>query len=66
MGILYLESDLGEIYEHFQVVATLGVLITRVCGPAAYLISRRLQELSSKPILALATTAATNKYNLRA
>src|SRR5881394_701669 len=57
MGTLYLESDLGEIYEHFQLFVTIGALIMLVCCVAAYLISRRLQELISRPILALATTA---------
>jgi signal transduction histidine kinase/ActR/RegA family two-component response regulator len=57
MGTLYLESDLGEIYEHFQLFMAIGAAIMLVCCAAAYLISRRLQELISRPILALATTA---------
>ncbi|TLY91326.1 MAG: GAF domain-containing protein [Gammaproteobacteria bacterium] len=57
MGTLYLESDLGEIYEHFQLFMTIGAVIFLVCCIAAYLISRPLQELISRPILALATTA---------
>src|SRR6266404_3579657 len=57
MGTLYLESDLGEIYEHFQLFVAIGAAIMLVCCAAAYLISRRLQELISRPILALATTA---------
>src|ERR1700730_5618982 len=57
MGTLYLESDLGEIYEHFQLFVAIGASIMLVCCIAAYLISRRLQELISRPILALATTA---------
>ena len=57
MGTLYLESDLGEIYEHFQLFVLIGASIMLVCCIAAYLISRRLQELISRPILALATTA---------
>jgi signal transduction histidine kinase/ActR/RegA family two-component response regulator len=59
MGTLYLESDLDEIYEHFELFGATGVLITLVCAVAAYLISRRLQALISRPILALATTAQT-------
>jgi len=59
MGTLYLESDLDEIYEHFELFGAIGVLITLVCAVAAYLISRRLQALISRPILALATTAQT-------
>jgi signal transduction histidine kinase/ActR/RegA family two-component response regulator/uncharacterized membrane protein affecting hemolysin expression len=57
MGTLYLEADLGEIYEHFRLFAALfGVFIVGCCL-AAYLISGRLQSLISGPILALATAA---------
>src|SRR5437879_642858 len=57
MGTLYLESDLGEIYEHFQFFLGIGALFTLACLAAAYLISGRLQGVISKPILALAATA---------
>ena len=57
MGTLYLESDLGEIYEHFQLFVALGAIFVLVCGAATYLSSRRLQRVISDPILALATTA---------
>jgi signal transduction histidine kinase/ActR/RegA family two-component response regulator/uncharacterized membrane protein affecting hemolysin expression len=57
MGTLYLESDLGEIYEHFQLFVALGAVFALVCCLAAYLISTRLQRVISDPILALATTA---------
>jgi signal transduction histidine kinase/ActR/RegA family two-component response regulator len=57
LGTLYLDADLGEIYEHFQLFLMLGVAFTLVVCLAAYLISRRLQEVVSKPILALAATA---------
>jgi signal transduction histidine kinase/ActR/RegA family two-component response regulator/uncharacterized membrane protein affecting hemolysin expression len=57
MGTLYLEADLGEIYEHFRAFVALGAAFIVVCCLAAYLISGRLQRLISGPILALATTA---------
>ena len=57
MGTLYLEADLGEIYEHFQLFVAIGAAFMLVCGVAGYLISRRLQRVISGPILALATTA---------
>ncbi len=38
MGTLYLESDLGEIYEHFQLFVAIGAAIMLVCCAAAYLI----------------------------
>jgi len=63
MGTLYLESDLGEIYEHFRLFAALGTLIMLVCALAAYLISRHLQALISTPILALAATARAVSEN---
>ena len=57
MGTLYLESDLGELYEHFQLFLGVGALFTLAGFAAAYLISRRLQGVVSTPILALAATA---------
>jgi signal transduction histidine kinase/ActR/RegA family two-component response regulator len=57
MGTLYLESDLGELYEHFQFFFGIGALFTLAGFAAAYLISRRLQGVVSTPILALAATA---------
>jgi signal transduction histidine kinase/ActR/RegA family two-component response regulator/uncharacterized membrane protein affecting hemolysin expression len=70
MGTLYLESDLGEIYEHFRVFAALFAVFILGCCLAAYLISGRLQSLISGPILALATTAqqvsAQRDYSVRA
>jgi len=57
LGTLYVEADLGEIFEHFQLFLVLGVAFTLFVCLAAYLISRRLQEVVSKPILALAATA---------
>src|SRR5580700_7143133 len=57
LGTLYLESDLGEIYEHFQLFVMTGAAFMLVCCIAAYLISRRLQRVISQPLLALAATA---------
>jgi signal transduction histidine kinase/CheY-like chemotaxis protein/uncharacterized membrane protein affecting hemolysin expression len=57
LGTLYLEADLGEIYEHFQLFAALGTLFTLLAFLAAYLIARRLQARISAPILELAATA---------
>jgi signal transduction histidine kinase/CheY-like chemotaxis protein len=57
LGTLYLESDLGEIYEHFELFVMTGAAFMLVCCIAAYLISRRLQRVISQPLLALAATA---------
>jgi signal transduction histidine kinase/ActR/RegA family two-component response regulator/uncharacterized membrane protein affecting hemolysin expression len=57
LGTLYLEADLGEIYEHFRLFAALGALFTLLAFLAAWLIARRLQARISVPILELAATA---------
>lgn len=70
MGTLYLESDLGEVYEHLKLMSLTGALVMLFCGAAAYLISVRLQRNISEPILALASTARTvsehRDYSVRA
>jgi signal transduction histidine kinase/ActR/RegA family two-component response regulator/uncharacterized membrane protein affecting hemolysin expression len=70
MGTLYLESDLGEIYEHLQLMLLTGAAVMLGCFLAAYLISVRLQWKISGPILALAGTAKAvsehRDYSVRA
>jgi signal transduction histidine kinase/ActR/RegA family two-component response regulator len=70
MGTLYLESDLGEMYEHFRLLGLIGALVMLFCCLAAYLISTRLQRYISQPILALAGTARVvserQDYSVRA
>lgn len=57
MGTLYVEADLGEIQQSFQLFMLIGAAFTLVCCIVAYVISSRLQALISGPILALAATA---------
>jgi signal transduction histidine kinase/CheY-like chemotaxis protein len=57
MGTLYVEADLGEINQHFQLFLVIGAAFTLLCCVVAFLISRGLQSLISGPILALAATA---------
>jgi signal transduction histidine kinase/ActR/RegA family two-component response regulator len=57
MGTLYLESNLGEIEEHFQLFVLIGAAFLLIGCLAAYVISRRLQQVVSGPVLALAATA---------
>jgi signal transduction histidine kinase/CheY-like chemotaxis protein len=57
LGTLILEADLGEISEHFQLFAALGAAFTALAFFAAYLISQRLQQVISRPILEFANTA---------
>jgi signal transduction histidine kinase/ActR/RegA family two-component response regulator/uncharacterized membrane protein affecting hemolysin expression len=70
MGTLYLESDLGEVYEHLKLMSLTGAMVMLFCCVAAYLISVRLQRSISGPILALASTAKTvsehRDYSVRA
>jgi signal transduction histidine kinase/uncharacterized membrane protein affecting hemolysin expression len=70
MGTLYLESDLGEIYEHLKLMSLTGAFVMLICGVAAFLISARLQRNISGPILALASTAKElserRDYSIRA
>src|SRR6266542_581913 len=57
LGTLYLEADLGALYERLRLYAAIALLVIAVSLLAAYLIARRLQRQISQPILALAETA---------
>jgi len=57
LGTLYLEADLGALYERLRLYATIAPLVIAASFLAAYLVARRLQGQISQPILALAETA---------
>jgi signal transduction histidine kinase/CheY-like chemotaxis protein len=57
MGTLYLEADLGEISQQFELFFAIGAAFLLISCVAAYLISHRLQRVVSGPILTLAATA---------
>lgn len=57
LGTLYLEADLGALYERLRLYATIAALVIAASFLAAYLVARRLQGQISQPILALAETA---------
>jgi signal transduction histidine kinase/ActR/RegA family two-component response regulator/uncharacterized membrane protein affecting hemolysin expression len=63
LGTLYLESDLGAIYERIRLYALIAGLILLLAGPTTYLIAARLQRDISNPILALAQTAQAVSQN---
>ena len=63
LGTVYLESDLGAIYEHIRLYALIAGLILLLAGPTTYLIASRLQREISEPILALAETAKAVSQN---
>jgi signal transduction histidine kinase/CheY-like chemotaxis protein len=70
LGTLYLESDLGEVYEHLKLMFLTGAAVMLACFIAAFLISTWLQRRISGPILALAGTAKIisehSDYSVRA
>ncbi len=70
LGTLFVESDLGAMYERFRLYALIVFLVIGISLPLAYLISRRLQHRLLRPILALAqTTRAVSErhdYTVRA
>ncbi|HTH57539.1 MAG TPA: ATP-binding protein [Cyclobacteriaceae bacterium] len=57
LGTLYLRSDIGAMYERFQLYAVIAILVIGFSFLLSYLLSKRLQQRISKPILALAKTA---------
>ncbi len=70
LGMLYLESDLGALYQRLRLYATIALLVIALSVLAAYLVARRLQRQISHPILALADTARAiserRDYSVRA
>lgn len=70
LGSLYLQSDLGAMYERLQLYAFIVVLVVSLAYLLAYLLSRALQKTVTRPILALAETAESisheNDYSVRA
>jgi PAS domain S-box-containing protein len=70
VGTLYLKSDLKGIYETTFKYTLIGLLVFGLAILVAYLLSRRLQEKVSGPILALSRTAGlvsqNQNYSVRA
>jgi PAS domain S-box-containing protein len=57
LGTLYLQSDLGAMYERLQLYGIIAISVVGVSLLLAYFLSRTLQRQISRPVLALATTA---------
>ena len=57
LGTLYLQSDLGAMYERLRLYGLIVVLVVSLAFLLAYLLSKILQKNISRPILALAETA---------
>jgi len=70
LGTLYLRSDMGAMYERFQLYSGIVVLVVAASLLVAYLLSRALQRQISHPILALVETAKAisdrRDYSVRA
>ncbi len=58
MGTLYLESDLGALYQRLRSFGLIAGLVLALSCAVAYLLATRLQRQISQPILALAKTVA--------
>lgn len=57
LGTLYLESDLGDMFQRFRLYGILAAAVLTLSFSLAWLLSRVLQRSISQPILALAETA---------
>jgi PAS domain S-box-containing protein len=70
VGTLYLQSDLGAVYERFRLYGLIVALVLAVSFLLAYSLSTVLQKQISRPILALAETAKAiserRDYSVRA
>ena len=70
LGTLYVESDMGLLYERLRLYAGVALLVMLVSLLAAYPIARKLQHQISLPILGLAETARAvserHDYSVRA
>jgi PAS domain S-box-containing protein len=70
LGTLFLASDMRPIYARLWVYGGIALLVMLVALAAAYLVSRKLQQQISGPIMALAETARAvserHDYSVRA
>ncbi|HVU55295.1 MAG TPA: ATP-binding protein [Puia sp.] len=57
LGTLYMQSDLGDMYEEFRNYAIITTLVMILSLSLAWMLTRLLQKNISVPILALAGTA---------
>jgi signal transduction histidine kinase len=70
LGTLYLQSDMEAMYARLRLYGGIALLIAVVLSLLAYVLSRKLQQQISRPILALAETARAvstqRDYSVRA
>lgn len=70
LGTLFLKADMEAMYARFRLYGGMAILLIGFSFVVAYLLSNRLQQQISKPILALAETAKAvsdhRDYSVRA
>lgn len=70
LGTLYLQSDLGALYERMRLFLVVGITVVAASFGASYLLTRSLQQQISQPIVALHDTARAiserQDYSVRA
>jgi PAS domain S-box-containing protein len=59
LGTLYLQSDLGAMYQRFTLYGLMVVGVVMTSALLAYVLAMRLQRQFTQPVLALADTAQT-------
>ena len=59
LGTLYLQSDLGAMYQRFTLYGGMVVGVIAASGVVAFVLATRLQRYITQPLLALARTAKT-------
>jgi PAS domain S-box-containing protein len=57
LGTLYLKFDMGAIHDRFRLYGGIAIVVIIASFLFAYLLSKKLQQQISKPILALTETA---------
>jgi signal transduction histidine kinase len=70
LGTLYLQSDLGAMYQRFTLYGGMVLGVIAAASVVAFVLATRLQRFITQPLLALAHTAKTvseeHNYALRA
>jgi PAS domain S-box-containing protein len=59
LGTLYLQSDLGEMYQRFTLYGGMVLGVVAAASLVAFVMAIRLQRYITEPVLALARTAKT-------
>jgi signal transduction histidine kinase len=59
LGTLYLQSDLGAMYQRFSLYGAMVLAVVALASVVAFVLAIRLQRHITEPVLALARTAKT-------